>query len=128
LVDQFLPSGRIFVWQWVRAFSPFLNTYAVIFLIGGAIISANRYRKHIKDGSLSSIIARDRVLGNIYIALGAILPGIGGVSSRAGYTKVLYIGELIGIILIWLGYWYNTSKREERLNSKSKILPTENSP
>ena len=126
-VDPFLPSGKVFVWQWVRAFSPFLNTYAVIFLIGGAIISANRYRKHIRDESLSSLVARDRFLGNVYIAAGAILPGIGGISSRAGYTEVLYIGELTGIILIWIGYWYNTSKREERKNPKSENLPVESS-
>ena len=126
-VDQFLPSGNVFVWQWVRAFSPLLNTYAVIFLIGGAIISANRYRKHIKDEGLSSLVARDRFLGNVYIAVGAILPGIGGISSRAGYTEVLYIGELTGIILIWIGYWYNTSKREGRKNSKLENLPVGNS-
>ena len=43
-VDFNLPSGKVFAWQWVRGFSPFINTYAVIFLIGGAIISALRYR------------------------------------------------------------------------------------
>jgi len=112
-VNPFLPSGKAFEWQWVRAFSPFLNTYAVIFLIGGAIISASRYRKHIKDESLSSLVARDRFIGNVLIAVGAILPGIGGISSRAGYTEVLYIGELIGIILIWAGYWYNTTKKDQ---------------
>ena len=112
-VDPFLPSGKVFEWQWVRAFSPFLNTYALIFLIGGAILSANRYRKHIKDESLSSLVARDRFIGNVLIAVGAILPGIGGASSRAGYTEVLYMGELIGIILIWAGYWYNTTKKDQ---------------
>ena len=127
MVDPLLPSGKIFVWQWVRAFSPFLNTYAVIFLIGGAMVSANRYRKHINDGSLSSLVARDRFIGNVFIAVGAILPGIGGISSRAGYTKVLYIGELIGIIIIWIGYWYNTSKREDRKNSNSENIQVENS-
>ena len=112
-VDPFLPSGKVFEWQWVRAFSPFLNTYAVIFLIGGAIISANSFRKRIKDESLSSLVARDRFIGNVLIAVGAILPGIGGVSSRAGYTEVLYIGEIIGIVLIWAGYWYKTTKKDQ---------------
>ena len=36
-------TGRVFAWQWVRAFSPFVNIYAVVFLIGGAILSAMRY-------------------------------------------------------------------------------------
>ena len=126
-VDPFLPSGKVFEWQWVRAFSPLLNTYAVIFLIGGAVISANRYRKQIGEIGLSSLVARDRFLGNVYIAVGVILPGIGGISSRAGYTEVLYIGELIGIILIWIGYWYNTSKRDRRENSEPAKSPVENS-
>ena len=45
-----------------------------------------------------------RVAGNALIAIGAILPGIGGGMSRAGYTEVLYIAELVGMILIYLGY------------------------
>ncbi len=85
-VDFNLPSGKVFTWQWVRGFSPFLNSYAVIFLIGGAIISALRYRKQINDKSLDTQIAHDRFIGNVFIAIGAILPGIGGASSRAGYT------------------------------------------
>ena len=28
-------TGRVLEWQWVRAFSPFVNMYAVVFLIGG---------------------------------------------------------------------------------------------
>ena len=36
-------TGRVMQWQWVRAFSPVVNLYAVVFLIGGAILSALRY-------------------------------------------------------------------------------------
>ena len=63
-----------------------------------------------KDKSFDAEIAHDRFIGNVFIAVGAILPGIGGVASRAGYTEVLYIGEFIGIMLIWTGYWFNTGK------------------
>ena len=38
-------SGAVMEWSWVRAFSPFINLYAAAFLIGGAILSAVRYRK-----------------------------------------------------------------------------------
>ncbi len=107
-VDVRLPSGKAFGWQWVRAFSPFINTYAVTFLIGGAILSAARFRRDAHGAGRNASIARDRFVGNVYIAVGAILPGIGGVSSRAGRTDILYIMELIGIVLIWIGYWYNT--------------------
>lgn len=117
LVDPHLPSGRVFVWQWVRAFSPFINTYAVIFLVGGAILSAWRFRKSYQKGGRGAEIARDRFIGNVLIAVGAILPGIGGASSRAGHTEILYIMELVGLSTIWLGYWFNVRKRPVTVSS-----------
>jgi hypothetical protein len=89
-------TGRVLEWQWVRAFSPFVNMYAVIFLIGGAILSALRY-----SGNPAT---RHRVIANVLIAVGAILPGIGGTATRMGYTEVLYVTELAGLLLIWMGY------------------------
>ncbi len=106
-----LPSGRAFEWQWVRAFSPFINTYAVIFLIGGAFLSAFRFRRVAKLGGVTSELARDRFIGNVFIATGAIMPAIGGAFTRFGHTQALYVGELLGLIIIWLGYWFNIRKR-----------------
>jgi hypothetical protein len=40
----------------------------------------------------------------LLIAVGAILPGIGGSFARAGQVEVLYVTELIGLLLIWAGY------------------------
>jgi len=99
LVETHRLTGSVMEWRWARLFSPFINIYAAIFLIGGAALSAWRYRK---DAS-----ARHRFVGNCYIALGALLPGIGGTATRMGHTEVLYVMELIGIILIWIGYTYN---------------------
>ncbi|MFB3049947.1 MAG: hypothetical protein ACE1Z9_07335 [Acidimicrobiia bacterium] len=96
LVEPNRLSGEVMAWQWVRLFSPLINLYAVVFLIGGAIWSAWRYWR---VGDASS-----RVLGNILIAVGAILPGIGGGFARAGTIEVLYVMELIGLLLIWAGY------------------------
>ena len=103
LVNFHLPSGKVLEWQWVRLFSPVINLYAVIFLIGGAMLSAWRFYKH----AAGNYIARDRFLGNCCIAVGAILPGFGGIFSRLGHTEYLYLGEVIGIIFIWIGYWLN---------------------
>lgn len=89
-------TGRVFAWQWVRGFSPWLNTYAVVFLFGGAVYSAIKYVS-VEEG-------RTRFLGNILIAIGAFLPGIGGTFTRFGYVEVLYVTELIGLSLIYLGY------------------------
>lgn len=96
LVESHRLSGEVMQWQWVRLFSPVVNLYAVVFLIGGAIWSAVRYR--------SQGISGARVKGNWLIAIGAILPGIGGSFARAGVVEVLYVTELIGLILIWAGY------------------------
>ncbi len=89
-------SGRVFAWQWVRMFSPLVNLYAVVFLIGGAIMSALRYSA---DPS-----TRHRMWANVLIAVGAILPGIGGTATRMGHVEVLYVTELAGMLLTWTGY------------------------
>lgn len=96
LVEPHRLTGRVMEWGWVRLFSPFVNLYAAIFLIGGAIVSAIRFRR--------SAETYHRFIGNVLIATGAILPGIGGSATRMGYTEVLYVTELLGICLIWLGF------------------------
>ncbi len=111
VLSPHLPSGRALEWQWVRAFSPFINTYAVIFLIGGAFLSAVRFRRMARAGGTTASLARDRFIGNVLIATGAIMPAIGGAFTRFGYTRALYVGELLGLIIIWLGYWFNIRKR-----------------
>jgi hypothetical protein len=96
-VEEGRLDGEVMSWQWVRLFSPLVNTYALVFLVGGAAWSASRYRR---QGTGSQA----RVKGNWLIAIGALLPGIGGAFTRAGHVEVLYVGELIGLGLIWLGY------------------------
>ena len=96
LVESHRLTGAVLGWQWVRYFSPFVNLYAVVFLIGGAILSALRY-----SGNPAT---RHRAMANVLIAFGAILPGIGGTATRMGHTEVLYVTELAGLILTWLGY------------------------
>ena len=99
LVEPHRLTGQVMEWQGVRLFSPFINTYAFLFLVGGAALSAWRFRH---DAS-----ARHRVVGNVFIAVGALLPGIGGMATRMGHTEVLYVMELIGILLIRTGYRFN---------------------
>lgn len=89
------PSGAVLAWHWVRLLTPFINLYAVFFLIGGAIMSAwrhYRYRGH-----------KYRAAGNALIALGALLPGIGGSFAKAGMVEVLYVAECVGLMVIWAG-------------------------
>lgn len=96
LVEPFRLTGRVLGWQWVRAFSPFINIYAFVFLVGGAVFSVWRYARH-EDTTY-------RAAGNAFIAAGALLPGIGGTYTRLGHTEVLYVTELLGLCLLWIGY------------------------
>jgi hypothetical protein len=96
LVDPTRLSGAVLAWQWVRILPALPNTYALVFLVGGALWSAWYFRrKH----------ASNRVWGNVLIAVGALLPGIGGSYTTQGYVEVLFITEFIGILLIWAGYY-----------------------
>lgn len=96
LAESHRLSGEVIGWQWVRLFSPLVNVYALIMLVGGAAWSAWKYWK---VGDASS-----RVLGNIYIAVGALLPGIGGTFARMDVVEALYVTELLGLIFIWTGF------------------------
>jgi hypothetical protein len=123
LVEPFRLSGKVLQWRWVRLFSPFVNLYAVTFLVGGAILSAIRYRRTRET--------YHRFVGNVYIAVGAILPGIGGAFTRFGHTEVLYVTELIGLLLIYAGYRMNisTGRREEGAGEgHSSLIPSPTSP
>jgi hypothetical protein len=96
IVDPARLTGKVMMWTWARMFSILPNTYALIFLVGGAAWSAIQYAR--KQGS------GNRVLGNWLIAIGGLLPGIGGSFTRFGYVEMLFVTEIIGISLIWAGY------------------------
>jgi len=98
LVDPKMLNGRALAWQSIRRVSPFINSLAALSLVGGAIYSAIRFFGHPESRRVS--------IGNMFIAIGALLPGIGGMGSRMGHTELLYIAEFIGVILIWVGYKY----------------------
>jgi len=79
-----------------RSITPFFNVYGVLTLAGGAIYSAFLFwRKG---------VLYHRMTGNILIATGALSPALGGALSKAGLPSALYISELIGIVLIFIGY------------------------
>ena len=62
------PSGAILGWKWVRLMTPFINSYAMFFLIGVAATSSWRY--------FHSRHSKNRAVGNAMIAMGALMPGI----------------------------------------------------
>lgn len=89
-------TGSVLEWTFIRGITPIVNLYAFILLAGGAVYSALKYFK--KNSSSG------RVWGNVLIAVGALLPGIGGSFTKFGHVEVLYVTELLGIILIFWGY------------------------
>jgi hypothetical protein len=80
-----------------------LNVYGTVTLVGGAIYSAYIFwRKH---------VLVDRMIGNILIAAGALFPAMGGSFLRAGLVDWLYLSELFGVILMYIGFIKATSYR-----------------
>ena len=94
------PTGDAIGWSQVRLGTPFINGYAALFLVGGALWSAFRFIKPLpgrtRDGR--------RALGTTAIAIGGILPGVGGGMAKAGIVEALYIGEFVGLVFIWAGH------------------------
>jgi len=89
-------SGHAIVTPGVRTLTPFFNLYGTVTLVGGAAWSAFIFwRKR---------VLLHRTIGNVLIAVGAILPAFGGAFSRFGISNALYISELLGAILLFIGF------------------------
>lgn len=89
-------SGHAIVTPGVRVLTPFFNLYGTVALVGGAAWSAWIFwRKR---------ILLHRTIGNVLIAVGAMLPAFGGTFSRFGVPGALYIGEFLGAVLMFAGF------------------------
>ena len=89
-------SGHAIVSSGIRTLTPFFNLYGTVTLVGGAAYSAWIFwRKR---------ILLHRTIGNILIAVGALLPAFGGTFSRMGVPSALYLGELLGAVLLFAGF------------------------
>jgi len=76
-------SGHTFLWAVT------LNSIGTLSLVGG---------------SLLSIARRRRVRANVWIACGAITVAAATGLSRTGNTSLVYVGELVGIALMFCGF------------------------
>ena len=86
---------------WTILLTILLNIYGTLTLVGGAIYSAYLFWR-------KKILA-NRMFGNILIALGALSPAMGGTLLRAGLTDMLYLSELVGATLMFIGFLMATS-------------------
>ena len=89
-------SGSAIVTPGVRVLTPFFNVYGTVTLVGGAAYSAWLFwRKR---------VLLHRTIGNILIAVGALLPAFGGGFSRMGIGGALYLTEFLGVLLMFAGF------------------------
>jgi hypothetical protein len=80
----------------VRLTTPFFNIYGLLTLVGGAIYSAYLFwRKRVMP---------NRVIANVLIAAGALSIGFASTLTRLGYGQLLYVGELLAAILMFIGF------------------------
>jgi hypothetical protein len=78
------------------AMTIFLNIYGTLTLVGGAIYSAIIFwRKR---------VLLNRMIGNILIAAGALAPAMAGSFVKLGLPDLLYLSELFGVVLMYVGF------------------------
>lgn len=86
-----------------------LNLYGTITLVGGAIYSAFLFwRKK---------VLFNRMIGNILIAAGALMPAMGGSFIKAGLPDWLYLSEFLGVILMYVGFIQATAPQPAQVTS-----------
>jgi hypothetical protein len=81
-------GGDAFLWAVV------LNSFGTVFLVGG---------------SLYSILRHQRVRANLWIGGGALVVALGTGLSRVGNYSFVYLGELLGIALMFSGFTFVSS-------------------
>lgn len=79
-----------------RSITPLFNVYGTLGLAGGAIYSSWIF--------LRKQVLRDRMIGNILIATGALAPALGGTLSKAGFPYAVPLSNMIGIVIIFIGF------------------------
>jgi hypothetical protein len=80
----------------IIALTIILNIYGTLGLVGGALYSSYLFlRKH---------VLANRMYGNILIAAGAMMPAMAGSFIKAGLFDWLYVSELAGVVLMYVGF------------------------
>lgn len=89
-------TGKVFSWKWVRFFSPVVNLYSFLIVLGGGIYAAYRY--YLRDDK------DELFLATAIIATGGLLPGFGDIFMRMGYVSVLFVLYFLSLALIYSGF------------------------
>ncbi len=85
----------------VIALTIVLNIYGTLTMVGGAIYSAFIFwRKR---------VLLNRMVGNMLIAAGALAPAMGGSLVKLGLVDLLYLTELVGAVVMYIGFLQATT-------------------
>jgi hypothetical protein len=99
----------------IRLATPFFNIYGVIVLVGGALWSSYLFwRKRVLP---------NRVLGNLLIAVGALVISFASVLTRMGFSAWLNLGELVAGGLLFAGFLVTARSRHDELTPPSRSDP-----
>ena len=114
LVETYRLSGKVLMAKEVSIFTIVLNTYSLLFFVGGTVYSA--------IGFWRNKVSPNKCYGNLLIAFGGLLPGIGGAFMHFEHNAVLYISEFLGIIFIYTGYRVFKMEKKKMPVSKEQIM------
>ena len=78
-------GGHAFLWAVA------LNSFGTLFLVGGSVYS---------------ILRRQRISPNIWIGGGALVVAVATGLSRTGHYEFVYLGQLVGIALMFSGFTF----------------------
>jgi len=81
---------------YVRIITPLFNSTGGFSLVFGAVYSAYYFWR--------SRTNAHRMVSNVLIAAGAFIPVVTGMLSRFGMTGTFFIGELLGVLVIFVGF------------------------
>jgi hypothetical protein len=100
-------AGHAFLWAVA------LNSLGTLALVGGSVLS---------------IVRRQRIRANLWIAGGALVVAAATGLSRAGDYSFVYLGELVGIALMFAGFTVVGRRRErgparERVPEPRPVVP-----
>ena len=94
--------------RYVRLFSPLHTIPGTLALVGGAL-----YSVYLFWGRRQRLAYR--ISANIFIAVGAMVIAVAGGMARAGRTAWLYPAEMVGTVLMFVGFLQaGTLRRETR--------------
>jgi hypothetical protein len=83
-------GGHAFLWAIA------LNSVGTVALVGGALLS---------------LVRRQRVRASLWIGAGALVLAMSTSMSRAGEYSLMYVGELVGIVMMFWGFQMTGAKR-----------------